>query len=107
MSSATLAAGCFAMIIEISSSGGFGGIPAAAMHKRIDVDQQAPSLRQEICDAFEPRDLRQLAARSGNLRGADLMVYRITVTDRQDGPHVYDIREDQLPAEILDLIDQM
>ena len=45
------------MIIEISSSGGFAGIPAAAMHKRIDVDQQSPQMRQEICDAFEPRDL--------------------------------------------------
>lgn len=95
------------MIIEISSSGGFSGIPAAAMHKRIDVDQQAPSLRQEICDAFEPRDLRQLASRSGVRNGADMMVYRITVTDRKEGEQVYNIREDQLPPEMLDLIDQM
>ncbi|WCR11695.1 hypothetical protein JHW45_04780 [Paracoccus stylophorae] len=95
------------MIIEISSSGGFGGIPAAATHKRIDVDQQSPSLREEICSAFEPRDLRQLASRSGNRKAADMLVYRITVRDRQDGAHVYDIREDQLPPEILDLIDQM
>lgn len=95
------------MIIEISSSGGFGGVPASALHKRIDVDQQAPALRQEICEYFEPQDLDQLAARKKPRRGADMMVYRITVTDRQSGAHVYELREDQLPPEMLDLIDQM
>ncbi|AUH33366.1 protealysin inhibitor emfourin [Paracoccus tegillarcae] len=95
------------MIIEISSSGGFGGLAAAGLNKRIDVDQQAPSVRQEICEMFEPQDLRQLAALTPNARRADGMVYRITVTDRQDGAHVYTIPEDQLPAEMLDLIDAM
>lgn len=95
------------MIIEISSSGGFAGIPAAAMHKRIDVDQQTPQMRQEICEAFEPRDLSQLSSKSGARKGADILIYKITVTDRQDGAHVYTIREDQLPPEMLDLIDQM
>ncbi|MAN56735.1 MAG: hypothetical protein CMI50_09760 [Paracoccus sp.] len=95
------------MIIEISSSGGFAGVPAAAMNKRIDVDQQTPQMRQEICEAFEPRDLSQLASKSGARRGADMMTYRITVTDRQAGAHVFTIREDQLPLQMLDLIDQM
>lgn len=95
------------MIIEISSTGGFGGIPAAALNKRIDVDQQSASVRQEICEYFEPQDLSQLASRSKTRSGADMMVYRITVTNQQDGEHVYTIREDQLPPEMLDLIDQM
>lgn len=95
------------MIIEISASGGFGGIPAAALNKRIDLDQQSPALRQELCEFFEPQDLSQLASRPKSRSGADMMVYQITVTDQDDGAHVYTIREDQLPPEMLDLIDQM
>lgn len=95
------------MIIEISSSGGFGGIAAAGLNKRIDVDQQAPAMQQELCDMFEPQDLRQLAASKPNARRADGMIYRITVTDRQAEAHVYTIPEDQLPPEMLDLIDAM
>lgn len=95
------------MIIEISSSGGFGGMPAAGLKKRIDVDQQAPSMQQEICDMFEPRDLSQLALRSVRAKGNDMMVYRIRVTDPQDGETEYSIREDQIPPQMLDLIDAM
>lgn len=95
------------MIIEISSSGGFGGIAAAGLKKRIDVDQQTPAVRQEICDMFEPDDLSQLASRPGRAKGNDMMVYRIRVTDQQQDEHVFTIREDQLPPEMLDMIDQM
>lgn len=95
------------MIIEISSSGGFGGIAAAGVKKRIDVDQQSAAVQQEICEYFEPRDLDQLASRSVRSRSADAMVYKITVTDPTDGRHVYTIPEDQLPPEMLDLIDSM
>ena len=95
------------MIIEISSSGGFGGVAAAGLNKRIDVDQQSPSMRQEICEMFESRDLSQLASKSGTSRSADAMVYKIKVTDPEDGAHTYTIREDQIPPEMLDLIDAM
>lgn len=100
-------AGCVAMIIEISSGGGFGGISAAALSKRIDVDQQSAALQRELCEYFEPGDLRQLAATPCKTRCADSMVYQITVTDEQRNRHVYTLREDQLPPEMLDLIDQM
>ena len=40
-------------------------------------------------------------------RCADPMIYRITVTDERRKRHVYTLREDQLPPEMLDLIDQM
>lgn len=95
------------MIIEISSSGGFGGIAAAALHKRVDVDQQPPAFRHELCEYFEPRDLDRLAAHAPARKGADIIVYRIIVRDRQSREHVYLIREDQLPPQMLDLIDQM
>lgn len=95
------------MIIEISSSGGFGGIAAAGLNKRIDVDKQPMPMQQEICEYFEPDDLDQLAARADAGKSADMMTYRITVTSREDGEHVYTIREDQLPPEMLDLIDAM
>lgn len=95
------------MIIEISSSGGFGGIAAAGVNKRIDVDRQSAKVQQEICEYFEPRDLDQLVSRGVRGRSADTLVYRITVTDQQDGQHVYTLREDQLPPEMLDLIDAM
>lgn len=107
MSCATVTAGCIAMIIEISSSGGFGGITAAGLNKRIDVEKQPTPVQQEICEYFELKDLRLLASRSNGKHGADMMTYRITVTDREDGEHVYTIREDQLPPEMLDLIDAM
>ena len=67
------------MIIEISSSGGFGGIAAAGVKKRIDVDQQSAAVQQEICEYFEPRDLDQLASRSSNSRAADAMVYKLSL----------------------------
>ncbi len=95
------------MIIEISSSGGFGGLAAAGLNKRIDLDQQAPALRQEICEMFEPEDLSQLEAKAPNAHSADGMVYRITLTDQAARAHVYTIPEDKLPPEMLDLIDAM
>lgn len=93
------------MIIEISSSGGFAG-SGRGLSKRIDVDAQAEPIRQELCEAFEPDDLERLTAKSRNSGGADIMTYRIIVTDDDHVEHTYDIREDRLPPETLDLIDQ-
>lgn len=92
------------MIIEISTSGGFGGLSAAGMRKRIDVEQQAPGIRQELCGLFEPADLKQLAARSRSETRADAMTYEIRLIDRRSRK-TYTIREDQLPPDMLDLID--
>ncbi|MCF3972818.1 protealysin inhibitor emfourin [Paracoccus salsus] len=94
------------MIIEIAAEGGFGGIAAAASHKRIDVDQQAEPMRQELCEAFEPDQLALLADKPCTTC-ADRLTYRITVTDSQQHSQIFTIREDQLPPETLDLIDQM
>ena len=94
-----------AMIIEISTSGGFGGIPAAGLTKRIDLDEQPAPARAELCQYFEPGDLRQLAARSRKETTADAMTYRIRLIEPSARPRTFTIREDQLPPDMLDLID--
>ncbi|MBK4216587.1 hypothetical protein JJJ17_11675 [Paracoccus caeni] len=93
------------MIIEIETQGGFGGIASAALNKTIDVDQQAEPVRQELCDAFEPDELARLASKPcGDC--ADRMTYHITVTE--DGHESsFTLHEQQLPPEMLDLIDQV
>lgn len=95
------------MIIEITSSGGFGGA-ATDVTKRIDVDRQAEPERQELCEAFEPHELQRLVKEGPRTRGgADMMTYRITVIDAQQHEQSFTLQESQLPAAMLDLIDQM
>ena len=93
------------MIIEIAAQGGFGGITAANLRKTIDVSVQPEQVRQELSEAFEPDELARLARQPcGNC--ADRMTYRITVTeDRQT--RSFTLREQQIPPDMLDLIDQM
>lgn len=93
------------MIIEISSSGGFGGIASTALHKRIDVDRQSSSVQRELGEYFGPRDLNQLA-RDCKQRCNDGMLYQITVTDGGNR-QTYTIPEQNLPPQMLDLIDQI
>lgn len=49
------------MIIEIRSHGGFGGITAATS-RRIDTDAQPEPRAQELCAAFHPKALADMAA---------------------------------------------
>ena len=49
------------MIIEIRSHGGFGGITAATS-RRIDTDAQPEPRAQELCAAFHPKALANMAA---------------------------------------------
>lgn len=94
------------MIIEITSSGGFAGLAATNINKRVDVDAQPAELRQEICNLFEPTGLNALATPPMD-GAADMRSYHITVTDHDQAKHKYTIREDQIPPEMLDLIDGM
>lgn len=93
------------MIIEIAAQGGFGGIAATSLRKSIDVSDQPEQMRQELCEAFGPDELARLARQPcGDC--ADRLTYRITVTeDRQT--RSFTLREQQIPPEMLDLIDQM
>lgn len=93
------------MIIDIAAQGGFGGITAAQLRKTIDVDDQPEQMRQELCDAFEPDQLARLARQPcGNC--ADRLTYRITVTEDRE-TRSFTLHEQQIPPEMLDLIDQM
>lgn len=93
------------MIIDIAAQGGFGGITAARLRKTIDVDDQPDQMRQELCEAFEPDELARLARQPcGDC--ADRMTYRITVTE-DCGSRSFTLHEQQIPPEMLDLIDQM
>ncbi|SNT75240.1 hypothetical protein SAMN05444959_11060 [Paracoccus seriniphilus] len=100
-----ISGGCVAMIIEIASQGGFGGIAASALHKRIDVDQQVGPLRQELCEAFGPAELARLARTPCN-NCADRVTYSITIIQGSDAPQNFILREDQLPPDTLDLLDR-
>lgn len=93
------------MIIEIAAQGGLGGIAAANLRKTIDVDDQPDEMRQDLCEAFGPDELARLSRQPCGTC-ADRMTYRITVTeDRQT--HSFTLREQQIPPDMLDLIDQM
>ena len=93
------------MIIDIAAQGGFGGITAAPLRKTIHLEDQPDQMRQELCEAFEPDELARLARQPCG-ECADRMIYRITVTeDRQS--HSFTLQEQQIPPEMLDLIDQM
>lgn len=93
------------MIIEIAAQGGFGGIAAASLHKTIDVADQPEQMRQELCHAFEPDELARLARQPcGDC--ADRMTYCITVTEDRES-RSFTLHEQQIPPEMLDLIDQM
>lgn len=94
------------MIIEIDAEGGFSGIAAAALHKRIDVEAQTEPVRKELSSAFDAKELQRLAARECD-DCADRITYRITVTIEGHRSRRFIIREDLLPPEMLDLIDRM
>lgn len=94
------------MIIEIDTEGGFAGIAAVSQHKRIDVDAQPEPIRQDLSEAFHTRRLQRLAATDCS-DCADRVTYRISVTMTGQHRQSFILREDQLPAEMLDLIDRL
>lgn len=93
------------MIIRIAAQGGFGGIAAASLDKTVDVDDQPAQMRASLCNAFEPDRLDHLSRQPcGDC--ADRMTYRITVTENRES-RSFILQEQQIPAEMLDLIDQI
>lgn len=93
------------MIIDIAAQGGFGGITATRLHKHIAVAGQPAAMRQQLCSAFDRAALDRLA-RQPCRPCADRISYRITVTPDDGAPHSVTLREDQIPPEMLDLIDR-
>ena len=93
------------MLIEISTSGGFGGLEAAGIHKSVDMKTLAEPARSEICKAFDPKKLKAIAGRTSHAGAADGMTYKIVVVDDKETRHEFNVAEDALPAEMLDMID--
>jgi len=94
------------MIIDIATDGGFGGIAAAAMHKRINPQEQAQALRDALCAAFAPKALQQMTqGRSHDC--PDGLRYRITIIQSGQDPCIFTLSEAQMPPEMLDLIDSV
>ncbi len=93
------------MIIRVAAQGGFGGITAANLDKTVNVDNQTAQMRASLSDAFEPAALDRLSRQPcGDC--ADRMTYRITVTEDRES-RSFTLQEQQIPADMLDLIDQM
>lgn len=95
------------MLIDIVSSGGFGGITTPAKTLHMDTSATTEEKRQTYCDAFDPDALSNLSVDGGNPNAADLTLYTISVTDDQGEEHVFQIQEDAIPDELLDLMDGM
>ena len=98
------AAGCLAMMITITTSGGIGGF-GLAKKAEVAVDSLPEPLRVETCAKLDPAALE--AIDTTPVRGAaDRIVYHIVVVEG-GGTVAFDLPETALPAETLDLIDAL
>jgi hypothetical protein len=99
------AAGCLAMMITISTSGGIGGF-GLGRSAEVAVDALPEPLREEACLRLAPEALGSLEATP--TRGADRVVYHIVVIEAEGGMRQsFDVPEGALPAATLDLIDEL
>ncbi len=97
-------AGCLAMMISITTSGGIGGF-GLARSVQASVENLPEPLRTEACSRLDPRALGAL--RAVPTRGADRVVYHIVITQPGGGVARFDLGEGALPADTLDLIDAL
>jgi hypothetical protein len=98
------AAGCLAMMITITTSGGIGGF-GLAKKAEVAVDNLPEPLRVETCAKLDPAALGALDPTP--VRGAaDRIVYHIVVVE-EGKVATFALPETALPAETLDLIDQL
>jgi hypothetical protein len=98
-----MGAGCLAMMITITTSGGIGGF-GLAKSAEVAVDALPEPLRVETCARLDAAALGALAATP--VRGADRIVYHIVVTEGASAQR-FDVPESALPGETLDLIDEL
>ena len=99
-------AGCLAMMIKITTSGGFGGLAAAGVNKTTTVDDLPAPQHEVYCKAFAPDALSAMAQSLPPAGRADTVTYQITVTD-DAGTHAFELDETQLSPDMLDLIDAL
>lgn len=99
-----LTAGCLAMMISITTSGGIGGF-GLVRTASVAVDSLPEPLRVAACSRLDPQTLEAL--RAGPARGADRVIYHIEVTEAGREAARFDLPEAALPPETLDLIDAL
>lgn len=92
------------MIVQISTSGGFGGL-GLGNEARIEVDKLPEEIRERTCEMLTDGDLSKLA-KLGEETMPDGVRYVLTLED-MDGKHVYEINETAMAPEMLDLIDEL
>lgn len=97
------AAGCLAMMISISTTGGIGGF-GLARTAQVSVESLPEPLRVEACSRLDPQALGAIGA--APTRGADRVVYHIEVVEAGQSAR-FDVPEGALPPETLDLIDEL
>jgi hypothetical protein len=96
-------AGCLAMMITITTSGGIGGF-GLARTAEVEVDDLPEPLRVETCRKLDPAALGAIASTEPR-GGPDRIVYHIVVVESDARAVRFDLPETALPAETLDLID--
>lgn len=101
-----LSAGCLVVLIEISTSGGFGGLAVTSPAKSVTLSELPEARAQVLCEAFDPAALQALSDKMAAPGRADTLTYEITVTDHA-GRHPFVLDETQLPPRMLDLIDDV
>ncbi|MFK7835822.1 MAG: protealysin inhibitor emfourin [Sulfitobacter sp.] len=101
-----LSAGCLVVMIEITTSGGFGGLATGGAHTSASLSDLPTAQAATYCEAFAPTALAALAETETPQGRADTITYEIKVVD-DDGAHQFQLDETQLPPEMLDLIDDL
>ncbi|MEL7224287.1 MAG: protealysin inhibitor emfourin [Cyanobacteria bacterium J06576_12] len=98
---------CLMLMIEISTSGGIGGLAQSASPTKSVTLNDLPNREAEtLCRAFNPDVLRAISDKAVSLGRADITMYQIVVTDHH-GSQRFAIDETQLSPEMLDLIDEL
>ncbi|TFF25053.1 hypothetical protein E3C22_06630 [Jiella endophytica] len=92
------------MIVKITSS---GGLPGMGIDKTIDGGRLPAAMQAKLQAAFDPAVLRRLEQATPHPGAADMHDYRVTVTDDSGAVHRFKLSEASMPAETLDLIDDL
>ena len=98
-------AGCLAMMITITTSGGIGGF-GLAKSAHVAVDSLPEPLRAEACALLDPSALGALDTKPAP-GAADRIMYKIAIEGAGASSGTFRVPESALPAETLDLIDQL
>jgi hypothetical protein len=98
------AAGCLAMMITITTSGGIGGF-GLAKSAEVATESLPEPLKVEACEKLDPAALKALDVTP--VRGAaDYIVYHIVV-EEEGRTASFTLPETALPPETLELIDAL